>query len=67
MSEREVEAALPAPADTGQSLLTYTTEPGSPTQDTLHLLASWTATGENLGLPRSDRDTEHVVPSPEAD
>jgi transcriptional regulator with XRE-family HTH domain len=52
------------PADIGQSLLTYTTEPGSPTQDTPHLLASWAATGANLGPPRSDRDTEHVVPSP---
>nr|WP_260418052.1 hypothetical protein [Actinophytocola algeriensis] len=51
--------SLALPADTGQSLLTYTTEPGSPTQDALGLLASWAATGDNLGLPRSLRDAEH--------
>ena len=30
-------------ADLSQSLLTYTTEPGSPTQDALTLLATWAA------------------------
>jgi transcriptional regulator with XRE-family HTH domain len=59
--------SLALPADTGQSLLTYTAEPGSPTQDALRLLASWAATGDNLRPPRSVRDTEHAVPSPEAD
>lgn len=34
---------LPLPGDPGQSLLTYTAEPGSPTQDALDLLASWVA------------------------
>jgi hypothetical protein len=33
---------LPLPGDPGQSLLTYTAEPGSPTQSALDLLASWT-------------------------
>jgi hypothetical protein len=55
------------PADPSQSLLTYTAEPGSPTQDALNLLASWTANADNRGLPRSARDAEHGVPSPKAD
>jgi hypothetical protein len=59
--------SFPLPADPGQSLLTYTAEPGSPTQDALRLLASWAATHDNLALPRSVRDAEQVVPSPEAD
>jgi transcriptional regulator with XRE-family HTH domain len=36
--------SFPLPADPGQSLVTYTAEPGSPTQDALDLLASWAAT-----------------------
>jgi hypothetical protein len=59
--------SFPLPADPSQGLLTYTAEPGSPTQDALHLLASWAATADNLGLPRSARDAEHGVPSPKAD
>jgi transcriptional regulator with XRE-family HTH domain len=59
--------SFPLPADPSQSLLTYTAEPGSPTQDALHLLASWAATADNLGLPRSAKDAEHGVPSPKAD
>ena len=35
--------SFPAPADPGQSLLIYTPEPGSATQDALNLLASWAA------------------------
>src|SRR3954467_6842095 len=35
---------FPLPADPGQSLLTYTAEPESPSQDALTLLASWAAT-----------------------
>ena len=34
--------SFPLPADPSQSLLIYTTEPGSPSQDALNLLASWT-------------------------
>jgi transcriptional regulator with XRE-family HTH domain len=59
--------SFPLPADPGQSLLTYTAEPGSPTQDALSLLASWAATADNRVRPRSSRDAEHGVPSPEAD
>jgi hypothetical protein len=35
-------------ADPSQNLLTYTAEPGSPTQDALNLLASWTATTDDI-------------------
>ena len=35
-------------SDPGQSLLTYTAERGSPSQDALNLLASWAATTHNL-------------------
>jgi transcriptional regulator with XRE-family HTH domain len=33
---------LPLPGDPGQGLLTYTADPGSPSQQALDLLASWT-------------------------
>jgi hypothetical protein len=59
--------SFPLPTDPSQSLLTYTAEPGSPTQDALNLLASWAATADDLGLPRSATDTEHGVSSPKAD
>ena len=36
--------SLPLPADPGQSLVVYTAEPGSPTDDALALLASWAST-----------------------
>ena len=36
--------SFPLAADPSQSLLTYTAEPGSPSQDALSLLASWAAT-----------------------
>jgi transcriptional regulator with XRE-family HTH domain len=39
---------FPVGTDPSQSLLTYTAEPGSPSQDALHLLASWAATTEGL-------------------
>jgi transcriptional regulator with XRE-family HTH domain len=37
------------PADPRQSLLIYTAEPGSPTQDALQMLASWSAPGAAPG------------------
>jgi hypothetical protein len=36
--------ALELPADTGQRILVYTAEPGSPSDDALNLLASWSST-----------------------
>jgi hypothetical protein len=35
--------SFPLATDHSESLLTYTAEPGSPTQDALTLLASWAA------------------------
>src|SRR4051794_33240542 len=59
--------SFPLPADPSQSILTYTPEPESPTQDALNLLASWAATADNPGLSRPTSDAEHGVPSPKAD
>jgi len=50
--------SFPLAADPGQSLLTYTAEPGSPTQDALNLLASWAATTDNFEQPASTNDSE---------
>jgi transcriptional regulator with XRE-family HTH domain len=58
---------FPMAGDPNQSLLSYTAEPGSPTQDALNLLASWAATADNLRRPRSTRDAEHSAPSPKTD
>ena len=52
--------SFPLAADPGQSLLTYTAEPGSPTQDALNLLASWAATTDNVELPASTNHSEHT-------
>jgi hypothetical protein len=59
--------SLPLPADPGQSLLTYTAEPGSPTQDALRLLASWAATAHNPRPAPLGREARHGEPLPEAD
>jgi transcriptional regulator with XRE-family HTH domain len=45
--------SFPLASDPRQSLLTYTAEPGSPSQDALNLLASWSATVDNLEEPAS--------------
>lgn len=39
--------ALELPGDTGQRILVYTAEPGSPSAEALNLLASWSATSTN--------------------
>ncbi len=59
--------SFPLPADPSQSLLTYTPEPGSPTQDALSMLASWDATADGLDLAHPTGDAERGVPSPKAD
>jgi MmyB-like transcription regulator ligand binding domain len=48
--------SFPIPAASSQSLLTYTTEPGSPSHDALNLLASWAATtdGSEQAAPADD-------------
>jgi len=46
-------------AEPDQSLLTYTAEPGSPSQDALNLLASWSATTDRQGQPPSTHDDQH--------
>jgi hypothetical protein len=47
--------SFPLAADPSQSLLTYTAEPGSPSQDALNLLASWAATTDDFEQPKVDR------------
>ena len=48
--------SFPVPADPSQSLLVYTAEPGSPSQDALDLLASWAATNADIAeQAESDR------------
>ncbi len=59
--------SVPLPADPSQSVLIYTAEPRSPTQDALNLLASWVATTDNPAPSRSVRDADHDAPSPKRD
>ncbi|GEA87326.1 helix-turn-helix transcriptional regulator [Cellulomonas cellasea] len=54
--------SFPLPADPGQSLLVYTAERGSPTQDALQLLASWAATAGH-----TMHDAEHRAATPKGD
>jgi transcriptional regulator with XRE-family HTH domain len=54
--------SFPLPGDPGQSLLTYTAEPGSPTQDALSLLASWTAATNDHDQAPSTSDPEQADP-----
>ena len=51
---------FPLAADPGQSLLTYTAEPGSPSQDALRLLASWAATTDDIEQAASTDDPEQA-------
>jgi transcriptional regulator with XRE-family HTH domain len=44
------------PADARQSLLIYTAEPGSPTQDALRMLASWSAPGTTPPRRQAEAD-----------
>jgi len=59
--------SIPLPADPTQSMLIYTAEPESATQDALSLLASWAATSADPGLPGSAKHAEHGERSPKTD
>lgn len=50
--------SFPLGADPSQFLLTYTAEPGSPSQDSLNLLASWAATTDEIEQPPPTNDSE---------
>jgi len=50
--------SFPLAADPSQSLLTYTAEPGSPSQHALRLLASWAATTDDLQQPAPTNNSE---------
>ncbi|MFF3714013.1 helix-turn-helix domain-containing protein [Streptomyces phaeochromogenes] len=51
---------FPLGADPSQSLLTYTAEPASPSQDALVLLASWAATTDAIEQLASTDDSEQA-------
>ncbi|HEV8423664.1 MAG TPA: helix-turn-helix transcriptional regulator, partial [Actinomycetes bacterium] len=50
--------SFPLAADPSQNLLTYTAEPGSPSQHALRLLASWAATSDDLQPPASTDNSD---------
>jgi hypothetical protein len=50
--------ALELPGDSGQRILAYTAEPGSPTQHALDLLASWASTPDAAIGAVDDRKIE---------
>jgi len=51
--------SFPLAADLSQSLLAYTAEPGSPTQDALTLLANWAGnTTDQSDHDNDERDRE---------
>lgn len=56
--------SFPVPGEPSQSLVTYTAEPGSASQDALNLLASWTAMTDHDTSPSSAGD-EEAAPSVE--
>jgi transcriptional regulator with XRE-family HTH domain len=56
--------ALESPGEPGLTLTAYTAEPGSPSEDKLALLASWSATGQS---PEEESSTGHAVPTKETE
>jgi hypothetical protein len=52
--------SFPLAADPSQSLLTYTAEPASPSQDALRLLASWAATTSDIEQTASTDDSRQA-------
>jgi transcriptional regulator with XRE-family HTH domain len=59
--------SLPLPADPAQSVLVYTAQPGSPSHDALHLLASWAASSDNTTKSAAPEASDHEVPSPKGE
>jgi transcriptional regulator with XRE-family HTH domain len=59
--------SIPLPADPTQSMLIYTAEPESATQDALSLLASWAATSADPDVPRFAKHAEQGEWSSETD
>jgi hypothetical protein len=53
--------ALDLPADPGQALIVYGTEPGSASEDAMRLLASWAATDSAAAKAEADRADDEVV------
>ena len=45
---------LELPADPGLSLLTYAAEPGSPSEDAMRQLASWSETRTRLAVVEAE-------------
>jgi transcriptional regulator with XRE-family HTH domain len=56
--------AMDLPADPGLSLIVYSAEPGSTSEDALNLLASWTVTDEK-SMTRSEPSNVAAVPDGE--
>jgi transcriptional regulator with XRE-family HTH domain len=52
--------AMDLPADPGLTLTAYTAEPGSPSEDALRLLASWTATTEATADSGDSEPSDHA-------
>jgi hypothetical protein len=52
--------SFPLAADPGQSLLTYTAEPGSPSEHALRLLASWAATTDDIQQAAGTDDSQQA-------
>jgi transcriptional regulator with XRE-family HTH domain len=49
--------ALEIPADPGQTIVAYTAEPDSPSQQALNLLASWTSTPDQASVGEAEYDS----------
>jgi Predicted transcriptional regulators len=58
--------SFPLAADPGQSLLTYVAEPGSPSQDALSLLATWTASATHDSHASKPTKAQEGRPGPAA-
>ncbi|HEX6757348.1 MAG TPA: helix-turn-helix transcriptional regulator [Propionibacteriaceae bacterium] len=52
--------SFPLAADLSSSILTYTAEPGSPSQDALRLLATWAASTDGFEQAASTDDSEQA-------